>query len=70
MSIHPKVLGKMIGPCPGIASMTAGRLPAWIFGRAEPGLADHTSGIYPGLLGKIIPSKSGIVPMTAGHLPV
>jgi len=70
MSIHPKLLGKIIGPCPGIASMTAGRLPARTYGRAEPELAKLPSGICPELLGKIIPSNSGFVPMTAGHLPV
>ncbi len=70
MSTHPKLLGKKIGTCPGIASMTAGRLPARTYGRTEPELADIPSGTRPELLGKTIPINSGIVPMTAGHLPL
>ena len=70
MSTHPKVLGKIIGTCPEISSMTAGRLPARTYGRADPELANLSSRIIPELLGKIIPWYSGIVPMTVGHLPV
>jgi hypothetical protein len=70
MSTHPKLVRKMLPSTPGLASMFAGRLPAWACGIAEPEHADLPSGIYPELLGKRFLSNSGIVPMTAGHLPV
>ncbi len=70
MSTHPELLRKMIPSTPGLASMSAGRLPAWACGNAEPELADLPPGIYPELLGNRFPSNSGCVPMTAGHLPV